>query len=358
MSNHPTQTTEIADMEQALTDFERACTDGLGDDEHAAAVELAREAEGLLASYQRKVPDTTVANALRSVLSYNWNDERRDYLEQAEGRDRHIFGDLSAVARWLDIASAPTTCSAPAELRSRLVDGYDSDQITSVLGQISAASGLAVVCLWNYVDNFGFGGDSDFRILSPHGQLYYLDGDLSDWLTDTPDHAPAHPGSPASWIGGIDTDAIDIAGGDGRHSLARENRLNRSDDTSPTPRGTAAPSRAERLDQQLAEAIAAPKRDDARINTLSLQRIAEYLTNTVPAAHTLELDWDQGGLIAKALRDATGSVLDGDIAKDAMTEIFPWTWNLNPRLAGLVTDNGHGPFLLNLTQIATPRRAS
>ncbi|WP_280470680.1 hypothetical protein [Nocardia farcinica] len=230
MSNHPALIVGTTGLQQALTDFEHACEGDSNDAEHDAAVELAREAEDLL----RKAPNAPVTAAIRSVLAYNWHDERRDYLAQAEGRDRHIFRDLATVARWLDIASAPTCWSAPAELRSRLDDGYDSDLITAVLGQISDASGVAVVCLWDYYDEFGYGGDSDFRILSPHGQLYHLNGDLADWLTETHDHAPAHPGSPASWIGGIDTDAISVAEGDGRNNFALENRLTRGHATSPT----------------------------------------------------------------------------------------------------------------------------
>lgn len=228
----------------------RACAGDSNDDEHDAAIELACEAEDLLANYQRKAPNTTITKAIRSILAYNWNDERRDYLTQAEGGDRHIFGDLAMVARWLDIASAPASWSAPKELRSRLVDGYDSDEIATVLGQISDASGVFIVCLWDYYDAYGYGGSSDFRVLSPHGQLYHLDGDLSAWLTEAPDDAPAHPGRPASWIGGIDIDITDVAGGDGRHNLARENRLTRDGGTSPTSRAAlGTTSHAELLDQ-------------------------------------------------------------------------------------------------------------
>lgn len=90
-----------------------------------------------------------------------------------------------------------------ADLRGTMVDGYDDDDVNRVLGSISDASGLQLVCVWDVYDDCGVGGNSQFYLLEAGGRLRELAGDLWRWLNGDPDDpdTPASPGLPGSWAG-------------------------------------------------------------------------------------------------------------------------------------------------------------
>lgn len=114
--------------------------------------------------------------------------------------------------------------AAPDELRGCMDDGYTPDEVNSVLGQLSAMTGLRLVCIWDYYDEYGYGGNSEFYIEALDGKsLFKLAGNLWAWLSksvDDPD-APATPGDLRSWIGAevSDVDPTDLVG-DGLHNYA------------------------------------------------------------------------------------------------------------------------------------------
>ena len=113
------------------------------------------------------------------------------------------------------------------DLHGCMRDGYTDDDVNGVLGQLGETAGLNLICVWDYVDTWGPGGNSDFFVLAPNGQLHELTGDLWRWLNDHPDdpQAPTHPGSPRTWVGppaGQTTDTC--AWNDGRGNFAIENR--------------------------------------------------------------------------------------------------------------------------------------
>jgi hypothetical protein len=60
-------------------------------------------------------------------------------------------------------ATAPSDAGWPelpdsiAELRGSMIDGYDDDRVNRVLGRISAATGLDLVCVWASYDAWGKG---------------------------------------------------------------------------------------------------------------------------------------------------------------------------------------------------------
>src|SRR6266511_2297879 len=113
------------------------------------------------------------------------------------------------------------------DLRGCMRDGYTDDDVNGVLGQLGQTVGLTLICVWDYVDTWGPGGNSDFFVHAPDGQLHELTGDLWRWLNDHPNdpQAPAHPGSPRTWVGpsaGRTTDTC--AWNDGRGNFAVENR--------------------------------------------------------------------------------------------------------------------------------------
>lgn len=122
----------------------------------------------------------------------------------------------------------PRPFTAPPELRRSMHDGYDSDTVNSVLGRISALSGLRIVCIWDYVDAFGYAGHSEFYLEHANGEaLHYLSGDLYRWLNAPTDDidAPETPGEPATWIGAKVTEfsTTDLIGDD-QHNYAFRNR--------------------------------------------------------------------------------------------------------------------------------------
>jgi hypothetical protein len=109
------------------------------------------------------------------------------------------------------------------ELRGSMQDGYTSEDVNRVLGQISDDCGLRLVCVWDYYEGFT-GGDSNFYV-DPEdgGPLRELAGDLWRWLNEDPDDpdTPVHPGDTTAWVGS--TTAMypnAMAWDDGQHNLA------------------------------------------------------------------------------------------------------------------------------------------
>ncbi|EWM19644.1 hypothetical protein KUTG_09948 [Kutzneria sp. 744] len=127
-----------------------------------------------------------------------------------------------------DASSLVAQYAAIADLRGSMDDGYDDDSVNRVLGRISEASGLRIVCVWDYYDAFGVGGNSDFYV-NVDGRLHYCAGDLWRWLngsTEDPD-TPTVPGLPASWVG-APTDLRDdqLRYDDGDHNYAIRDDVN------------------------------------------------------------------------------------------------------------------------------------
>ena len=92
---------------------------------------------------------------------------------------------------------------AVADLRGSMVLGYDNDDVNRILGRISDASGVQIVCVWEIYDNCGVGGNSEFYVREHTGRLRELTGDLWPWLGYDPDDpdTPASPGFPGGWVG-------------------------------------------------------------------------------------------------------------------------------------------------------------
>jgi hypothetical protein len=106
------------------------------------------------------------------------------------------------------------------ELRASMIDGYTPDDVNRAFGRIRDSLGIDLVCVWEYHDDFGYGGDSDFYVRSTNGAVHELAGDLWPWLNrsvDDPD-APAHLGDPATWTGAVADVTDDL--GDGFHNAA------------------------------------------------------------------------------------------------------------------------------------------
>ncbi|WP_328373047.1 hypothetical protein OG800_49570 (plasmid) [Streptomyces sp. NBC_00445] len=98
-------------------------------------------------------------------------------------------------------------CPAPApgaaerlahlDLKNFLSEGYSDEEVTAVLGPVAEATGVHVICLWDYVDRYGCGGDSDWYVMTPSGALHRLAGGLFSWIN----YGEGKPCDPATWIG-------------------------------------------------------------------------------------------------------------------------------------------------------------
>ncbi|MEU0110668.1 hypothetical protein ABZ313_35630 [Streptomyces sp. NPDC006251] len=108
------------------------------------------------------------------------------------------------------------------DLRGCMDDGYDADDVNRVFDRIEEATGLSLVCVWEYFDSFGVGGNSQFYVSLGDDELHDLTGDLWEWLNGHPDSpsTPASPGAPRTWIGPKADVAADFEYDDGRHNCA------------------------------------------------------------------------------------------------------------------------------------------
>ena len=95
----------------------------------------------------------------------------------------------------------PALLDAIADLRGSLADGYTEYDIASVLGRVTAASGIPLACVWACHDHLGFDGHSQFYVVERDGRLRETAGDLWRWLNDDPAAGPPDPGHPATWAG-------------------------------------------------------------------------------------------------------------------------------------------------------------
>ena len=105
-----------------------------------------------------------------------------------------------------------------------MAGGYWPEDVNRILGQISDASGIQLVCVWDIYDSCGTGGNSQFYVEEQDGQLRELAGDLWRWLNDDPGDpaAPASPGSPSTWPGEpADFTTADLEYDDGFCNYAR-----------------------------------------------------------------------------------------------------------------------------------------
>jgi hypothetical protein len=84
-----------------------------------------------------------------------------------------------------------------------MIDGYTSEDVDRILGAFSAATGLNLICVWDFNDEAGTGGSSDFYVCGRDGDTFELAGDLWRYLNGDPGDpdSPATPGDPFTWVG-------------------------------------------------------------------------------------------------------------------------------------------------------------
>ncbi|BBX87971.1 hypothetical protein [Mycolicibacterium aubagnense] len=107
-----------------------------------------------------------------------------------------------------------------SEFEARFSQGYTPEDINRVLGRIQLLTVTRIICVWEYFDDDGYGGNSELFFIDRH-TAHELAGQLWPWLLDGRSEAPHGPGDAASWKGRrADFDYTSLSG-DGLHNCAR-----------------------------------------------------------------------------------------------------------------------------------------
>jgi hypothetical protein len=108
-----------------------------------------------------------------------------------------------------------------ADLYGRFKSGYSADDIRAVFGRIYDAGGPDLVCVWDYADDYGFGGSSQFYAEDVDGNLFEVQPDIHRWLSGQQET----PGPVSTWVCAAVAEATDFPVSDDFHSYARTNRM-------------------------------------------------------------------------------------------------------------------------------------
>ncbi|MFJ5071739.1 hypothetical protein ACIQC7_35520 [Kitasatospora sp. NPDC088556] len=113
--------------------------------------------------------------------------------------------------------SAVSELAASRHLYGRFSDGYTEEGINSVFSDLSEATGLDLVCLWQFHDEICCGGESQWFAEDDHGRLWELSGDLYAWLSGH----QQEPGPVAGWVeAASDYRTESLPWSDGEHNYA------------------------------------------------------------------------------------------------------------------------------------------
>jgi len=107
-----------------------------------------------------------------------------------------------------------------ADLHGRFKDGYSADDIRTVFGRIHDEDGPYLVCVWEYADQCGFGGDSQFYAEEWDGGLVEVQPDIRRWLSGQQET----PGPVGTWLCAPVAEPTEFPATDDLHNYARADR--------------------------------------------------------------------------------------------------------------------------------------
>ncbi|MBD0844275.1 hypothetical protein [Streptomyces sp. TRM68416] len=116
--------------------------------------------------------------------------------------------------------AAPDVLSEIADLHGRFEDGYSADGIRTVFGRIYDEGGPYLVCVWEYADEYGFGGNSEFYAEGEDGDLFEVQPDIHRWLSGQQET----PGPLDTWVCAPVTEPTEFPVSDDFHNYARTDR--------------------------------------------------------------------------------------------------------------------------------------
>ncbi|MFE5847956.1 hypothetical protein ACFQ7N_40680 [Streptomyces niveus] len=104
-----------------------------------------------------------------------------------------------------------------AELHGRFQDGYTPEDVTAVFSRIYDAVGIYLVCVWDYADEYGFGGNSEFYAEDQDGGLFEVQPGIYHWLSGE----QQTPGPLDTWVCAPVAEPTDFPVTDDFHNYAR-----------------------------------------------------------------------------------------------------------------------------------------
>ncbi|WP_446041122.1 hypothetical protein [Streptomyces sp. SID1121] len=107
-----------------------------------------------------------------------------------------------------------------ADLYGRFEDGYSADGIRTVFARIYDEVGVDLVCVWDYADEYGYGGNSEFFAEDEDGALFEVQPDIHLWLSGKRET----PGPVDTWVCAPVTEPTDVPVSDDFHNYARTDR--------------------------------------------------------------------------------------------------------------------------------------
>lgn len=107
-----------------------------------------------------------------------------------------------------------------ADLRGRFEDGYSADDIRVTFRRIYDTGGPYLVCVWEYADDYGFGGNSQFYAEDENGGLFEVQPDIHRWLSGQQET----PGPLSTWVGARAYEPEEFPVSDDFHNYARSDR--------------------------------------------------------------------------------------------------------------------------------------
>ncbi|MGW2540246.1 hypothetical protein ACWC5I_05070 [Kitasatospora sp. NPDC001574] len=135
--------------------------------------------------------------------------------------DEQLGARIEDVAEW---ATAPQASLGAlvelGDLHGRFEDGYTPEDIRSTFGRIHEAGGPYLVCVWDYADEEGFGGNSEFYVEDENGNLFEVQPYIHQWLSGE----RAMPVPLDAWTCAAVAGPIKIGATDDFHNYARTDR--------------------------------------------------------------------------------------------------------------------------------------
>lgn len=116
--------------------------------------------------------------------------------------------------------AVPDRLAGLADLRGRFEDGYSADDIRSAFKRIHDAGGPYLVCVWDYADEYGFGGNSQFYAEDEDGNFFEVQPSIHQWLSGELNT----PGPVGTWTCAPVAEPVQITVSDDFHNYARADR--------------------------------------------------------------------------------------------------------------------------------------
>ncbi|GGO98346.1 hypothetical protein [Wenjunlia tyrosinilytica] len=126
-----------------------------------------------------------------------------------------------ALAEWITTSqTSPDPMTQLADLHGAFEIGYSADEVRSVFGRIAEEGGPYLVCVWDYADEYGFGGNSQFYAEGEDGGLFEVQPDLHLWLSGQQET----PGPLDTWVCAPVAEPTEFPVSDDFHNYARVDR--------------------------------------------------------------------------------------------------------------------------------------